>query len=457
MNRFRSALAFVVLCAALAGTSAEAAKVNARLRFDPRMPSGADAEGRVLLFTPKPVQDGSSHSHFEPSVFPNALMEPAINSDLAFAEVDLTRAAMHDFGWPAGGLDFQINYSDSASTGFNDPVLGSQRKTALEAAVGVWSAILGSSVTVNIDASFDDLTCDDDGATLARAGPRFAFRDFTGGTPGVWHSGALAEALAGQNLSLENNSNPDAADLGLTFNLGIDQACLGADAGYYYGLDGDAPPGQISFVAVALHEIGHGLGFVGFVDLASGALFRGRPDVFTTLTFDTKKKLHWDEMTDAQRAKSAVRPGEVSLDGPEITKAAETFLGGSFVVQVKKPKSLRGRYLAGPANFGPLLDEAGLRRNLALVDDGSDKPTFACQPIVNASAVAGKIAVIDRGDCLFVEKVKHAQEAGAVAAIIVHNEPGPPPGLGGSDPSITIPSVRVTKKDGKKIKRRLRK
>ncbi|MDH3743750.1 MAG: hypothetical protein OES47_01460 [Acidobacteriota bacterium] len=162
-------------------------------------------------------------------------------------------------------------------------------------------------------------------------------------------------------------------------------------------------------------------------------------------------------MTRRERIDSAVRAGQVSFDGDLTTQAADSFVRGSFVVQVKRPKSLRGIYLAGGASFGPELSEKGLRAKLALVNDGSDKPTFACQPILNTNAVAGKIAVIDRGDCFFVEKVKNAQDAGAVGVIIIHNEPGPPPGLGGSDPSIDIPSVRVTKKDGKRIKKELRK
>lgn len=448
-------LATVLLVSLLAATSGQAAKVKARIRFDPEAQSGVDPEGRVLLFAPKPLQGGSSHSHFDSSVFPNVLMEPSINRDLPFGGVDLTTFAMRDYGWPQGSLDVRIQYSDAAGAGFNDATLGAERKAAIEAAAGFWAAILGSSVPVNIDVSFGNLTCDDERATLAAAGPVFVFSDFGAGDPGVWHAGPLAEAISGENLSLEDDSNPDAADINVTFNSQIDEGCLGPDTGYYYGLDGNAPAGEASFVTVALHEIGHGLGFTGLVNLGTGSLFRGQPDVHTKLTLDTKKKLHWDEMTNSQRMASAVRAGEVSFDGDLTTQAADAFVRGSFVVQVKRPKSLKGVYLAGPASFGPELTEAGIKAKLALVDDGSDKPTFACQAIVNTNAVAGKIAVIDRGDCLFVEKVKNAQDAGAVGVIIIHNEPGPPPGLGGSDPSIEIPSLRVTKKDGKQIKKQL--
>ncbi len=452
----RRELVWVILLFGWAlASSGEAANVNATLRFDPDSKAGTDPEGRVLLYAPKPVQSGSSHSHFDPSASPNLLMEPSITPDLAIGKVDLTKQAMRDFGWRRGSFNVQIRYSDGLQSGFNDPGLGDQRRAALEVAANVWGLILGSSVTVNIEARFEELPCDEDSATLAKAGPQFAFLDFPGGEPGVWYAGPLAESLSSQNLSLSDNSDRNAADLRITFNNAIDTGCLGQGSGYYYGLDDNVPPGQISFATVALHEMGHGLGFTGLVDLITGELFRGAPDIYTKLTYDTKKKKHWDEMSNVQRRKSAVRNGRVSFDGAKTTRRARRFLNGSDVVEVNEPEELVGTYLVGSASFGPPLDETGLTGDLVLVDDGSSKPTFACQPVLNE--VAGKIAVIDRGDCFFVEKVKNAQDAGAIGVIIVHNEAGPPPGLGGQDDSIVIPSVRIGKKDGRKIKRRLRK
>ncbi|MBV9962589.1 MAG: M36 family metallopeptidase, partial [Parafilimonas sp.] len=72
--------------------------------------------------------------------------------------------------------------------------------------------------------------------------------------------------------------------------------------------------------------------------------------------------------------------------------------------------------------------------------------------------VNGKIAVIDRGDCSFDEKVLGAQLGGAVGAIIVNNIDGPPLAMGGSDApgnAITIPSVMISKADGDVIKAQL--
>jgi hypothetical protein len=77
----------------------------------------------------------------------------------------------------------------------------------------------------------------------------------------------------------------------------------------------------------------------------------------------------------------------------------------------------------------------------------------ACTAITNAGAVAGRIALVDRGTCGFVVKVKNAQVAGAIAVLVADNVAGgPPAGLGGADPTIVIPSVRITLADGNLIK-----
>ena len=68
----------------------------------------------------------------------------------------------------------------------------------------------------------------------------------------------------------------------------------------------------------------------------------------------------------------------------------------------------------------------------------------------------GNIALIDRGTCGFAVKALNAQNAGAVAVVIVNNVAGSPaPGLGGADPSVTIPIVSVTQSDGNLIKAQL--
>ena len=92
-----------------------------------------------------------------------------------------------------------------------------------------------------------------------------------------------------------------------------------------------------------------------------------------------------------------------------------------------------------------------------LVDDGNPAVgggtiNDGCEtPFVNAAAVAGNIALIDRGLCGFEQKVRNAQLNGAIAAIIANNVPDDPSlilmgctTVGGCAPVITIPSVFVS-------------
>jgi hypothetical protein len=72
--------------------------VNVTLGLDPSELAGADAQGRVKLYAPNPIQPGSSISHFDVSAFPSLLMEPAISDNLN-DQVDLTIQLFDDIGW----------------------------------------------------------------------------------------------------------------------------------------------------------------------------------------------------------------------------------------------------------------------------------------------------------------------------------------------------------------------
>ncbi|MGR3765734.1 S8 family serine peptidase [Rossellomorea sp. NS-SX7] len=65
--------------------------------------------------------------------------------------------------------------------------------------------------------------------------------------------------------------------------------------------------------------------------------------------------------------------------------------------------------------------------------------------------LTGKIALIQRGDITFVDKMKHAKEAGADAVIIYNNVDGNIPAYLGEG-SEYIPTFRMTKADGERLK-----
>ncbi len=127
--------------------------------------------------------------------------------------------------------------------------------------------------------------------------------------------------------------------------------------------------------------------------------------------------------------------------------------GGTVTLTVDEPGSIAGDYFAEPASFGPSVSST-ITEDVVLVDDGSAAPTEGCQALVNGNVVDGKIALIDRGDCTFVEKVGNAEDAGAIAAIMCNNVPGAPITMGGTG-AVNIPSVMISQADCDVIKAQL--
>ncbi|HSO01742.1 MAG TPA: M36 family metallopeptidase [Gaiellaceae bacterium] len=117
---------------------------------------------------------------------------------------------------------------------------------------------------------------------------------------------------------------------------------------------------------------------------------------------------------------------------------------------------LAGQTFFGPmAGFGESLVTTGpITGNVVVLNDGIAAPLLSdgCEPF---ALPAGTIPLIDRGACNFVVKVKNAQNAGALTAIVANNIAGPPFGMGGADPSITIPSVMISLADGNTFKANL--
>ncbi len=93
---------------------------------------------------------------------------------------------------------------------------------------------------------------------------------------------------------------------------------------------------------------------------------------------------------------------------------------------------------------------AALTNNLVLYVDGTPDTSDACEAPTNAAALNGKIAVIRRGTCSFVIKVKAAQVAGAIGVIVVNNVEGGI-SMGGADATIVIPAVSMSLADGEAL------
>jgi len=124
------------------------------------------------------------------------------------------------------------------------------------------------------------------------------------------------------------------------------------------------------------------------------------------------------------------------------------------LVKVNAPASIAGTKQSGVADFGPQVFDVTGDLVLALDAANTTGPTTTdgCTAFTNAAAIAGKIAVIDRGVCLFIEKARNAQTAGAIGVLILNNVSPGAPGMAGTDATITIPVVSVSLADGNAIK-----
>lgn len=132
------------------------------------------------------------------------------------------------------------------------------------------------------------------------------------------------------------------------------------------------------------------------------------------------------------------------------------FAFAQVIFQVQSPAPLMGNYAltwADPGGNDWATPDLNIPANavtgtLQFVDaPGGD--TIACSPPL-ATNLTNSIAVLYRGDCEFGAKALAAQNAGAIAVIIINNIAGPPVGMGGgaSGLSVTIPVIMISNVDG---------
>jgi hypothetical protein len=356
-----------------------------------------------------------------------------------------------------------IQNVNAPGVGFNDPTaaepvggnlgttLGAQRLNAFQAAANIWGATLDSDVVITVVASLEPLACTATSATLGSAGAVAIFRDFPNATfPNAWHSSALANKLTGTDV------DPTSGDIRARFSSNIGTPGCLEGRPFYLGLDNNHG-NAIDLISVLLHEFGHGLGFQTFTNGVSGTQRMGIPSVWDFFLFDNTANKLWVEMTNAERAASAINPRKLAWNGPSVTAALPQLLtGGTPMLTISAPANLAGQFAVGGAGFGPQLSTSGITAEVAQVVDAPNGIGLACTPLsaVNAIAVKGKIALVDRGGtCSFPAKVKNAQDAGAIGVIVADNVAGTPaPNLAGVDPTVKIPSVRITLADATTLK-----
>lgn len=142
---------------------------------------------------------------------------------------------------------FVVQYDD----GFNARL---EARAAFQRAVDIWADHVTSTVPIQIDARFDRLAPN----VLGQASPFIIPNPPGAPVPNTYYPTALANSFSG------TDREPGDPDIIATFNSEEDR--------FYFGLDGrpaqdnpatPANEGKFDFVTIVLHELGHGLGFLG--------------------------------------------------------------------------------------------------------------------------------------------------------------------------------------------------
>ena len=123
-------------------------------------------------------------------------------------------------------------------------------QAAFQFAVDIWSNLISTPIDIRVTASFDPAAP----GNLGSAGSDGFFKLTGDGIPeDTLYPAALTELLINGDV---DGPTGVSNDINANFNSNRTD--------WYFGTDANTPAGQFDFVSVVLHELGHGLGVLGF-------------------------------------------------------------------------------------------------------------------------------------------------------------------------------------------------
>ncbi|WP_163324874.1 T9SS type A sorting domain-containing protein [Draconibacterium mangrovi] len=128
-----------------------------------------------------------------------------------------------------------------------------EAQEAFAYAVSIWESLIESDMPIRMQANWEDNL---ETNVLGSCGPETYYKDFKDAPfKGRYYPVAIAEKIAKREMNGESRY-----DMIANFNSNVD---------WYYGTDMNCPDTLYDLATVVMHEIGHGLGFTGFLFIDS--------------------------------------------------------------------------------------------------------------------------------------------------------------------------------------------
>lgn len=215
--------------------------------------------------------------------------------------------------------------------------LGQQRVNALQEAARILGTQLKSPVPLRVQACWADLGTGNS-ITLAQAGPRnyLLNEKFLPRNQTIFPIAQSTKLGGASGCGLAGGSCDTGYDIRATFNLQVDTPAALGESSFYYGFVPATQSPDVDFLAVAMHEITHGLGFLSLVNVdASDGPVGQKPDgfddiysSFVTFVHDDNTFERFSEISNEQRAAALVSGAGLRFDGPtSLLSSRNPFLG----------------------------------------------------------------------------------------------------------------------------------
>lgn len=189
---------------------------------------------------------------------------------------------------------------------------------------------------------------------------------------------------------------------------------------------------------VVAHEWGH-----AYTEYTHGLIYQWQSGALNESYSDM-----WGETIDLINGR--LDEGEGNLARKRPVGKCSTHSPAVPLLTINSPSDIAKDCLTGGASFGEQVTADGITSDVVLAEDADDDggtTTDGCTAYTNAAEVEGKIVLVDRGLCPFVQKAQVATDAGA-AALIIGNSDDAPIGMSGDAPDlVTTVSIGLTDRE----------